>query len=176
MSVKEPLLDQQEWEMQTVDPYEDNFAFARLHDLAMNRYRHLISRPQLFDLLQQAYENSLENISEAEQQETLRILREFDPIRWDLLVAYVDANLNYQMFLKRLIMTSTTKGVEISKDRQKIMSWYSFTGKVSPEYSQYQSFAEAHIPKEGRPCLILTFCVLSFFFWLAGLFIYLQNY
>lgn len=138
--------------------YEDLDAFQRLRIL-----KHKIdtgesgNQQAYLCLLESAHRDSELPISEAEQTETLNVLRNQDPIMYDIL--YLMGNVNptdeYQMKLRKMIILLVDEPQEIRHRYKETIGWFSLTGKVSPRSARYTKFLVERHPRGSQGFLIL---------------------
>lgn len=152
-----PARERSNCEMQDFSLLEDNEAFKRIRNLTqkLNPF-HIGNLQHYLSLLEIAFENSLAGISADEQGKTLKILRDYDPIVFDILcdLSEVDSNENYQVFLKRMILILEGRKEEVNYRYIMVMGLFPLTGKVPPESAQYSDFIKANYFKVQRNFII----------------------
>lgn len=162
--LEQPLLPEGQ-EMENFDVYEDNDSFRRLRAITVQPL--MIFRPnckQFLELLDTAFTNSTEGISLLEERESLKILRDYDPILYDIMYDICDFDLNvaYQTILKKMIVKLHVSEAEVNRKYKEILGWYSLTGKVPASSAQYADFVTNNCPRIMRNLLIVFTILVGF--------------
>ncbi|EGV62772.1 hypothetical protein PSN45_000820 [Yamadazyma tenuis] len=150
------MANQEEYEYETE-------AFLRLQKLKRIEFasspRNLKYARQL-TILETALEYSRLAESKEELAASQKIVSDFDPIMWDLIVGHIpsDSYSTYSDLLKRAILTLEDKREEIEEKYDSILSPYEWGGKLQPQYSKYQDF----VSKNHSRIALAGFGLLTF--------------
>lgn len=153
-----------DYELQDLNVFEDNEAFKRIRNLTQKLSPHLVGDLHHYlSLLEIAFENSLTEMSADEQKETLKILRDYNPIIFDILcdLIEVDPYENYQTSLKKMILTLEGRKTEVNFRYSKVMGLFSLTGRVPSESAQYSDFIQANHFKVQRNIIIAVLIMFA---------------
>lgn len=160
MSKAEYHLLDEESQMDDFGAYEDSESFKRLRSVVC-KFRSAgegYGNSSMFlSLIETALNNSENGVSEAEQKETLAILRNYDPIMYDILyqMCGFDAETEYQTILKRMVVQLVGREGEVHKRYNDVMGWFSLTGVVPESSRKYTDFMVGNYYKTQRNFLIV---------------------